>query len=398
MSGLETGGVEYAAIRKDRGVFPVMMHCTPIHRKNRISGLRGIIIDITSRKHMERKLEFLSLCDSLTGIYNRSFFQREMDRIQEDSTLIASIVLCDLDGLKLINDTLGHSKGNMLLVAAARIIKSAFRSSDVVARVGGDEFAILIPESSIEAAQAAYNRIKEAVEQHNEISPELPLSISVGYASGCPASQNLSNLFKEADDNMYREKLSRKQTARNLIIQTLFKAMEKRDFTAEYNGGGNLEELVASMAKALKLTSAACAAGLQLLARYHDIGNVGIPEAILFKPGPLTTDEIAEVKRHCEIGYRIAQIAPELKHIASFILKHHEWWNGQGYPAGLKGDDIPLECRIFAIADAYCSMTAKRPYRGKKSGEQALAEINLMAGIQFDPHLVRVFTELIGPF
>lgn len=114
---------------------------------------------------------------------------------------------------------------------------------------------------------------------------------------------------------------------------------------------------------------------LRLFAQFHDIGKVGVPDAILFKAGPLTRDEYLIMQRHCEIGHRIALSAPEMIIISDWILKHHEWWNGQGYPLGLQGENIPLECRILAIADAYDAMTSIRPYRQAMTHQQAMDEL-----------------------
>jgi HD-GYP domain-containing protein (c-di-GMP phosphodiesterase class II) len=134
---------------------------------------------------------------------------------------------------------------------------------------------------------------------------------------------------------------------------------------------------------------------LQLLARFHDLGKVGIPDSILFKPGPLTREEFQEMKRHCEIGHRIALSLTDLAPIADFILKHHEHWDGRGYPLGLSGEDIPLECRILSIVDAYDTMTSERPYKGSVSHEDAIAELKRCAGTQFDPELVERFVALM---
>lgn len=136
-------------------------------------------------------------------------------------------------------------------------------------------------------------------------------------------------------------------------------------------------------------------ADLRLFAQFHDIGKVGIPDQILFKNGPLTLEEMVIMKRHCEIGYRIAQASPDLLPIAEWILKHHEWWNGKGYPLGLKGEEIPLECRILAIADAYDAMTNDRPYRKALTREEALSEIKKCSGTQFDPRLVDMFLKMM---
>lgn len=133
---------------------------------------------------------------------------------------------------------------------------------------------------------------------------------------------------------------------------------------------------------------------LKLLARFHDIGKVGVPDRVLFKPGPLTPAEKKIIQRHCEIGYRIAVSSPDLAAIADFILKHHEWWNGQGYPLKLKGEEIPLACRILAVVDAFDAMTSDRPYRKALTKEQALAELVHCAGTQFDPCLVEIFVRM----
>ena len=132
---------------------------------------------------------------------------------------------------------------------------------------------------------------------------------------------------------------------------------------------------------------------LRLLAQFHDIGKVGIPDRILLKPGALEPDEVIEMRRHCEIGHRIAQSSPDLLPVADWVLKHQEWWNGGGYPLGLAGERIPIECRILSIADAYDAMTSDRPYRKAMSHAAAVAELRRCAGSQFDPELVELFIE-----
>lgn len=134
---------------------------------------------------------------------------------------------------------------------------------------------------------------------------------------------------------------------------------------------------------------------LLLLAQFHDLRKVGIPDRILFKPGPLTEEEWREIQKHSEIGHRIAQSVPDLAPIADWILKHHERWDGHGYPLGLSGEDIPLECRILAIADAYDSMTSDRPYRKAMSREEAIGELKRCMGTQFDPQLTEKFSWIV---
>ena len=193
---------------------------------------------------------------------------------------------------------------------------------------------------------------------------------------------------------MYREKLHRSKSTRSAIVQALMKALEVRDFITEGHAD-RLQELVISLGREMNLSERNLA-DLRLLAKFHDIGKVGIPDRILFKPGRLTGEESKEMQRHSEIGHRIAQSAPDLLPIADHILRHHEWWNGGGYPLGLKGDDIPLECRILAIADAYDAMTSDRPYRNAMSQEEAFIELVNNSGIQFDPKLVPIFIRVFA--
>jgi len=368
------------------------------HREMRFVSCRhgdilAIVRDITDRKQMEQQLRYIGLHDPVTGLYNRLYFEEEMLRLEDCRQCPVGLIVCDLDGLKLVNDTLGHSQGDALLKATAHVIRSCFRTSDVVARIGGDEFAILMPFSDIEATEQACRRIRTASNEYSQSNPLIPISISVGMANKSDPTVSMNAVFKEADNNMYREKLHHSQSNRSAIVQTLSTAMEARDFITDGHAD-RLQDIVADMGNALGLT-ASIISDLRLLARFHDIGKVGVPDHILFKPGKLTAEEYVIMQRHSEIGYRIAQSSPDLTPIADWILKHHERWDGQGYPLGLTAADIPLACRILGIADAYDAMTNDRPYRQAMTGAAAIAEIQHCSGSQFDPQLVEIFIKLI---
>ncbi len=352
------------------------------------------IRDTTGRKQTEERLKYLSLHDSLTGLYNRAYFEEEMRRFGEKHICPVGIIVCDIDGLKLINDTLGHDAGDLLLKAVADIIKKSFREGDIVARIGGDEFAVLLPHSDDKVVENAGIRLKNAVAGYNDDAPDIvpPLSISLGFAVKTDVFTSVDAVFKKANYNMSREKLHRKQSYRSAIVQTLMKALEARDFITEGHAD-RMKDLVTGLARFISLPENKIA-DLRLLAQFHDIGKVGVSDRILFKPGVLTPEEYTEMQRHSEIGYRIAMTAPDLAPIADWILKHHEWWNGEGYPMGLKGEEIPLECRILAIADAYDAMTSDRPYRKALSHEEAVAELNRCSGTQFNPKLVLKFIQV----
>ncbi len=386
--------VEYGITGKDGGVRTVVERARPVSGADgRPLYVEGVIMDITAQKSAQDKLLFISTRDGLTSLYNRAYFEAELERYGSEGGGPMGIIVGDIDGLKLINDAMGHHIGDTMLIAAAKIIKEAFRREDTVARIGGDEFAVLMPGATAQAFEAACRRVQSGIAAYNKTQPGVHLSLSVGHAIG-RRGESIRDILHRADNNMYREKLNHSHGARSAIIQTAMKRLAERDFfTTEQ--ANRKDRLVCGLARALELPEAAME-GMRLLAKFHDIGTVGIPDNILRKPGPLTAEEQVVMRRHCEIGCRIAQSSGELLPIAEWILKHHEWWNGGGYPMGLSGEQIPRECRILAVVDAYEAMTSERPYRKAMTHEKAVAEITRCAGTQFDPAVVREFLGQIG--
>lgn len=363
----------------------------PVHdEKGNLLGAVQCIRDISERRRMEDELREAGARDPLTGLYNRAYFEEELKRIEKAGLFPVSLVFCDLDGLKAVNDMLGHERGDELLRRAAEIISRSVRSSDVVARLGGDEFAVILPGTDKRAAEEVAKRIGEAVEEDNKSHPDVPLSISIGVASASDNSRSLWSVYKEADDAMYINKLAIGRDPRGAILRTLKELLAEKEF----HDTERLRDAACRLGEAVGLSREEMDS-LRLLVEVHDIGKLAVPERILFKRGPLTESEMMEVRRHSEVGYRIALSSVELSPIAPLILQHHERWDGTGYPQGLKGEQINILSRILAIADAYDAMRSQRPYRRALSHQEALEEIRKGAGTQFDPELVEKFLNVM---
>jgi len=385
---------EISLVLKNGRTTPCSISVSKIYdEKHRLIGSVNIIRDLTEWKKAQQKLEEVSYFDALTGLYNRTFFEEEMRRLADDRYCPIGLLVCDIDGLKLINDTLGHGKGDELVSAVGRILKQCFRGSDIAARVGGDEFAVILPNSGKEVVQGCSDRVRLQVAHFNNQAESIGLSLSVGYAVEDKPPLDMNALFKRADDAMYKEKLQQSYSSRSETMRALIKTLEARDHITEGHAR-RLHLYAQQLGQSLGLSEERLY-DLQLLARFHDLGKVGVPDRILFKPDRLTDEEFEEMKRHCEIGHRIALSLSDLAPIADQILKHHEWWNGLGYPLGLSGKEIPLECRILAIVDAYDTMTSERPYKGPLSDDEAIQELRRCSGTQFDRELTETFIQLL---
>lgn len=351
--------------------------------------------DITERKRYEEKLKYLSLHDQLTGLYNRAFFEEELNRLSDSREYPIAMISADLDDLKLINDTTGHQKGDQMLKAAAEVLKQSLRSSDILARVGGDEFVVILPRTDKKVGEDIIERLKENVTCYNREHAGLSLGFSMGVATAEDSSTPLTELFRQADDLMYQDKLQRSAGSRERLIDTFFATphaeTDKDDRDRALRMAGMCQKLGVKAGLSTRQLS-----NLVLLCRVHTLGKVAIPHRILVEEGPLTEKEYEIVCQHPQKGYEIAKTSPVLKETAELILKYHERWDGNGYPLGLKGEEIPVECRILAIVDAFCAMTSDRPHRRAVRKADAVAELKRCAGTQFDPALVEVFLSVLA--
>lgn len=350
--------------------------------------------NVTAKKQAEDRILYLTFHDPLTGLYNRLFFEDALKRLDVPRQLPLSIIMADVNNLKLVNDALGHTKGDELLKKVAAVLSQACRKEDIVARWGGDEFVILLPKTPRAVAQSVIERIKKACEEESKRgSVPFPMSLALGYATKERENEDIDAILSEAENHMYRDKLTEAKSSRAALLIAFEQYLREipGEMETHYE---RMHALAQKIGSALGFSKTELD-NLHLLVRLHDLGKVAIPRSILVKTEPLTEEEWVEIRKHPEIGYRIARIFPELLPVAEGILAHHERFDGKGYPQGLKGKDIPLPARILALVDAFVAMTSDRPCRKALSRAKAIEEIRKNAGTQFDPDLVEVFLRVL---
>ncbi len=350
-----------------------------------------LLRDVSARKSTEEKLRYLSFHDNLTGLYNRSYFDEELKRLDTKRQLPLSVIICDIDGFKLVNDAFGYKKGDYLLKGLSKILKKSCRSEDILARWGGDEFVILLPKTDDKGIQEIISRIENKIDSVG--SGEIPFNISLGYSTKAKPSESIETILKEAETSMKQKKLVRSKKVSSDIIATIEKNLHEKSFeTREIYE--RIKKLALAIGRTLKLSKADMD-NLALFSDFHDIGKAAIKASILNKKAKLVEKEWQIMKMHPEIGYRIAKSSTELVKIADAVLAHHENWDGTGYPYHLKGQKIPVLARIIAVVEAYDVMTKGRPYKGPISREEAIGELKRNAKKQFDPQIVSKFEELM---
>lgn len=355
--------------------------------------LIGTMQDITKRKKAEEEILYLSYHDKLTGLNNRRYYEEKIKALDTKKNLPISIIIGDVNGLKLINDAFGHEKGDELLQKAAAAIISACRKGDIIARWGGDEFVILLPHTDAEEVQKIIQKIK--VHYSKEYVSALKISMSFGWDVKTKCEENIYKVLKNAEDMMYKHKIVENEAMRSNAINTIIRTLHEKNPREEAHSK-RVSEISQSIGKAMKLSDTEIRK-LKTIGLLHDIGKIAIEEGILNKPGALSEDEKKQIKRHPDIGYRILSTSMEMVELAECVLAHHERWDGKGYPKGLKGISIPKEARIIALADSFDAMISERPYRKSLSKEEILTEIKENAGKQFDPEITRLFIEEVIP-
>ena len=353
--------------------------------------LAEITSNVLARQKAETNIRYISFHDQLTGLYNRHFLEEEMIRLNTKRQLPLAVIMADLNGLKLVNDTYGHDSGDELLKTAATIIRKSCREEDVIARWGGDEFVVLLPQTAAEEARLICTRITESC--RGAFVEDVPVSIALGIAAKASEIKSLIETLQEAENEMYRQKLTESRSTKSAMVTALRNTLAAKSFETEEHTRG-MQKIAQKIGANLNLTDSELHR-LELLITLHDIGKINIAEEILTKNSSLTDEEWEAIRKHPEIGYRIAMATEEFAHVAVDILAHHERWDGAGYPQGLKGKTIPLLARITAIADAYEVMSHGRPYKNKMSKNKIIAEFRRCSGAHFDPKLVKIILSVL---
>lgn len=387
--GRESSSDQEAFWKADGTSFLVDYRLKPQIIRNKTKGAVIIFMDITDRKEAEERIKYLSYHDPVTGLYNQTFMYEELKRLDVERNLPFSVIVGDVNGLKLTNDIFGHEEGDILLKKISQAIAKSCRADDIIARVGGDEFTILLPNTSNEDVVSLIERIHDEVEQVEYQS--IKGSISLGKATKIKIEDDFKEILKEAEQEMYQNK-SLNQKDNNIdqlqkIIQTLHVRSDREKIHS-----ANVSDICVKIATNLKLSSEEIRR-VKDAGYYHDIGKVVLDDEILNKIGDLDEEETTEMKRHTIVGYRILGLFDGTVDIAKGALDHHEHWDGSGYPKGLKGDEISLLGRIVAVAEAYDFR--RNPHSNVKLSKVGTTmEIKDNASIKFDPEIVDAFLQI----
>jgi diguanylate cyclase (GGDEF)-like protein/PAS domain S-box-containing protein len=379
---------------KDSKQIPVENTVAPIHSTDgTITGAVIVFQDYTDKKKKNEMVQFLSYHDQLTGIYNRRYFEEKFEEFEKEQYMPVSMIMADINGLKLANDAFGHELGDQLLILSANMIAKYCRQEDIFSRVGGDEFIILMPNTDETQAHQIVQRIREEI--RDKMVGELEVSISFGWDTKNQSGKPLRDIYKRAEDFMYQHKLNESPAMREKTIHRIIESLFTQ-IPYEREHSSHVGAYCEIMGHALHLSEMQVN-DMRMAGNLHDIGKIAIDYGVLNHAGPLSETDWIETKRHAELGYRILEEVNDLVPVAEIVLAHHENWDGTGYPKGLSGNQIPLQSRIIRIADSYDAMICDRVYRKSIGSQAAKAELQKNAGVMFDPEMVLLFIRNIIP-
>ncbi len=379
---------------KDGEIRIVDIYNSPIDYGNRKLKF-SIIVDVTKREEIARENEYLAYHDYLTGLYNRRYYAADFQRRVDNNEFPIGVFIGDIDGFKEHNDTFGHAAGDKILTEVAKNLRALVGNDGMLARIGGDEFAIILSGKNHLEMRKYLDKLNHEYDSAHDDSHiiEAPPSISWGYALQREKYDTLDTLEEEAEAFMYNRKFYSHQSLRSktvdAIMETLFTKSEREKLHSERVG-----LLSEAIARQMHLSSEGIDK-IRVAGFLHDIGKIGIDESILNKAGKLDANEWEIMKLHSAKSAGILYKTHEYQGITNIVLSHHERYDGNGYPGKLKGEDIPLEARIIAVADTYDALTNDRPYKKAMDEQSAIDELRKCAGTQLDPSIVSVFIDKV---
>lgn len=356
--------------------------------------IKGVVLvfrDSTEKKIEEEQIRQLSYRDSLTGLYNRRYYEQIKKTVDSEPYFPLTLVLADVNGLKLTNDAFGHDAGDLLLKTVAQVFRKTCRENDIITRIGGDEFVLLLPQTDALHAKTIVDRLNAALLK--EEIRGLKVSVSFGYSVKENSEKTFEESFKVAEDGMYAEKFAQSSLFKKHAIDTLLvKQFELNQWEKEHST--NVGILCKRFAQVMGFSKEEVWQ-IERGASLHDLGKIAIDERILSQKEKLTPSQWLELKRHPEIGYTILRSVGEYAPFAEYVLYHHERWDGTGYPQKLKGEKIPQPARMIAIVDSFVAMISDRAYKKALTPQEAIDELHACSGTQFDPDLVHIFVEKV---
>lgn len=376
--------------RKDGKSFDVRYSSYPQYRDSVLVGAVLTFMDNTEQKKSDEHIKYLTYHDPLTDINNRIFFEEQIPVLDIEENLPISVIFGDLNGLKLTNDIFGHRAGDRLLIKAAAAFKKASGDSGIVARIGGDEFALILPNTDSERAKIIISEIRKSFS--NENSNDIIGSVSLGSSTKTSSQESIPEMIEVAENLMYKDKAINRNVNNKNMIRKILNNLHNRS-PREKRHSENVSGLCERIAEEMGLSKSEVRR-LGENGYFHDIGKTVLEDGILNKQRDYNEEEFRKMQQHPVVGYRILNLFDETIDLAQGVLNHHEHWDGTGYPKGINGEEIPLSSRIIAVAETYDAMTNDR-YNRSISHEEAVNEIKSLAGSKFDKDVVDAFTRVI---
>ncbi len=348
----------------------------------------GFYVKVKNAMSMKKKIDhvaFIKNHDELTGLGTRKHFETELQNNIDQGVLPLSVIIVDINGLKVINDAYGHDIGDAALREVSDIVKSLTEKNYCISRWGSDEIVILMPNENRNSVIEVVKNIKSKMDQKDNRY----FDISFGWATEERDIVNAKHLMQKAEDSLYSNKILEPSSIRRNMIDSIVKTLQQKNPREEMHSQ-RVSFISEKIAYELGFSEYEIKR-VKLAGLMHDIGKITINEEILNKPGRLDENEWIQIRKHPENGFKILSTSVDTMEIANAILAHHERWDGRGYPKGIEKENIPIMARIIAVADTFDAMTSMRPYKEVVDESEAIEEIRRCAGTQFDSLVVEAF-------